>query len=411
MNQISQLRETESGAKEEGPAEFSNAESSRLLRPAEAVAKIAASNADDVDQNARHPCEALSEMRAQGLLGALIPKEFGGGGSALAEVAEVCGVIGKECASSAMLLAMHQIKVSSLIRFGQSDDWHRHLLRRIAEEQLLVASATTEAEVGGDVRSSVCAIEKEGGDFRIEKNGTVISYGIHADIILITARRHPDSVSSDQVLAAILRDQYELEHTASWDTLGMRGTCSEGFTVRAKAPLCQILPASFADISAQSMLPTSHILWSSVWYGIAAGAVIRAQNLMRGDAKKRPNSPPPGLARLAQTAGKLQTMRANITAAIETFDALKYVEGGLSTARFSIEMNNLKTSSSQTAIDIIMLALQVCGIRSYRNNTPFSLGRHLRDALSAPLMINNDRIEANTGNMLLMHRESGRLLG
>ncbi len=382
-----------------------------FIGKAEAVAKVAAAHASDVDSNSRYPKESVAELRKCELLGVLIPKTLGGGGATLAEVAEICGVISKECASSAMLFAMHQIMVSSLISFGQNDEWHRSFLSRVAREQLLLASATTEAVVGGDVRSSVCAIEPVGDDFHIEKTGTVISYGRHADAILITARRHPESVSSDQVMATILRDQYYLEGSSAWDTLGMRGTSSEGFTVKAQAPLQQVLPAPFADISAQSMLPTSHILWSSVWYGIAAGALIRAQNLLRSDMKNRPDIVPPGVARLAQASSKVQLMRSNITAAIGNYEKLKLIPGGLSTARFGIEMNNLKTSSSQTAIDVILLAFQITGIRGYRNDTPFSLGRHLRDALSAPIMINNDRIDANTANMLLVNRETGRLLG
>jgi acyl-CoA dehydrogenase len=378
---------------------------------AESVARIAATHAIDVDLNSRFPKEAVAELRNCELLGVLIPKSLGGGGASLAEVAEICGVISKECASSAMLFAMHQIMVSSLITFGQNDEWHCNFLKRVAKEQLLLASATTEAVVGGDVRSSVCAIEPVGNEFRIEKQGTVISYGRHADAILITARRHSQAVSSDQVMATITRDQYQLEGSSAWDTLGMRGTASEGFTVKAQAPLQQVLPAPFADIAAQSMLPTSHTLWSSVWYGIAAGALIRAQNLLRSDMKNRPDIVPPGVARLAQASSKVQLMRSNITAAIASYEKLRQVPGGLSTARFGIEMNNLKTSSSQTAIDIILLAFQITGIRGYRNDTPFSLGRHLRDALSAPIMINNDRIDANTANLLLVNRETGRLLG
>jgi acyl-CoA dehydrogenase len=53
----------------------------------------------------------------------------------------------------------------------------------------------------------------------------------------------------------------------------------------------------------------------------------------------------------------------------------------------------------------------VCGIMGYKNDTPFSLGRHMRDAMSAPIMINNDRIFGNTSNLLLVHRLDQRLAG
>jgi acyl-CoA dehydrogenase len=73
-------------------------------------------------------------------------------------------------------------------------------------------------------------------------------------------------------------------------------------------------------------------------------------------------------------------------------------------------MNNLKTGSSQMAVQVINHALLTCGLAGYRNDTPYSIGRHLRDAHSAALMINNDRILANTANLLLVLREDSELL-
>ena len=43
----------------------------------------------------------------------------------------------------------------------------------------------------------------------------------------------------------------------------------------------------------------------------------------------------------------------------------------------------------------MMSAMRACGLSGYRNDGEFSVGRHLRDVLSAPIMINNDRILAN----------------
>jgi acyl-CoA dehydrogenase len=42
-----------------------------------------------------------------------------------------------------------------------------------------------------------------------------------------------------------------------------------------------------------------------------------------------------------------------------------------------------------------MSAMQACGLSGYRNDSEFSIGRHLRDILSSPIMISNDRILAN----------------
>jgi acyl-CoA dehydrogenase len=68
-------------------------------------------------------------------------------------------------------------------------------------------------------------------------------------------------------------------------------------------------------------------------------------------------------------------------------------------------MNNLKTHVSQQAPAIVTGALGICGVSGYRCDSPYSVGRHLRDTLSASLMISNDRIFSANAAMLLLHKE------
>jgi acyl-CoA dehydrogenase len=58
-------------------------------------------------------------------------------------------------------------------------------------------------------------------------------------------------------------------------------------------------------------------------------------------------------------------------------------------------MNLLKVNASELAVATVMSAMQACGLAGYRNDGEFSIGRHLRDVLSSPVMISNDRILAN----------------
>ena len=372
--------------------------------------QVAAHFADAADHEARFPQETVTALREQRFFGMMVPQDQGGDGAPLDEVAAVCAELAQACASSAMIFAMHNIKLASVVSHGRQSAWHRQFMARIAREQLLLASATTEAGIGGDLRSSVCAIRTEGDSFDLVKDATVISYGVHADAILVTARRHPDAPSSDQVLVAVLKHQYRLERISDWDTLGMRGTCSEGHRLTAHAPTEQILPTPFAEIAAQSMLSTSHLLWSSVWFGIASDALARAQSFVRAEARKKPGTMPPGALRLAEASAMLQSVRSQIVAGLKRFDEARGNEEDLMSLGFAVAMNNLKVNVSQMVVQIIQHALLVCGIQGYRNDTPFSLGRHLRDAHSAALMISNDRVLNNTSTMLLAHRlETGLL--
>ena len=67
-------------------------------------------------------------------------------------------------------------------------------------------------------------------------------------------------------------------------------------------------------------------------------------------------------------------------------------------------LNMLKHDVSTQAHEVVLEALRICGMAGYRNGTEFSIGRHLRDILSAQLMINNDRIASGTGAMLFAQR-------
>ena len=382
-----------------------------LTQRAQRVAAIAARSADDVDRAGRFPREAVEAMKAERLLGIQVPASHGGESATLVEIAEVCTILGQACAASAMVFAMHQIKASSLVEHGEESAWHGAFMRDVAERQLLLASATTEGGIGGNLRNSICAIDIDGDTCRLEKDATVISYATEADCILITSRAHANAAPSDQVMTVFLKHQYTLEKTTDWDTIGMRGTCSEGFRFRGAAPAEQIFQKPFAEIAAQSMLATSHLLWSGVWYGIAADAVARAQSFVRAAARKSAGTVPPGAAHLAEAVNLLQLVRANLLAGLKTYADARTNPDRLSSMAFAIAMNNVKIASSETILDIINRALMVCGIMGYKNGTPFSLGRHLRDAHSARLMISNDRILGNTATMLLVQKPEISLLG
>jgi acyl-CoA dehydrogenase len=382
-----------------------------LADRAKRAAKVASQYADKVDMEGRFPAEGMNALKAERLMGVMIRPEFGGEGATLTEIADICAILGQACAATAMTYAMHQIQIASLADYAVGSAWHEAFQKRICDEQLLIASATSEAGIGGNLRNSLCAAEVEGDIVRLTKDATVISYGADADAIMVTSRRHAEAAHSDQVATIFLKDQYALEQTSKWDTLGMRGTCSDGYIFKAEAPAEQILPRPFAEIAAQSMLAVSHLLWGALWYGIAADAVARSQSFVKAAARKSPGQVPPGALRLAEASSLLQLVKANVVAGLKQFEGCKGDSDALNAMSFSVAMNNVKIGTSQTILTIINHCMLICGIAGYKNGTPFSLGRHLRDAHSAQLMISNDRILGNTSTMLLVNKQDTSLLG
>jgi len=230
----------------------------------------------------------------------------------------------------------------------------------------------------------------------------VISYGQEADGVVTTARRSPEASPTDQVLVVFLKEQYSLERLVGWDTLGMRGTCSSGFKLRAAGDCEQILPAPYERIHPQTMMPVAHLTWSGAWSGIAAGAVERARLFVREAARRADGQLPPGAAHLTRANASLRTLRALVASALQRFESIAADDEALEAVDFQTAMNLLKVNASELAIATVMSALQACGLTGYRNDGDFSVGRHLRDVLSSPIMINNDRILANaaTASML-----------
>ena len=282
---------------------------------AQAVASVAADFADSVDSEARFPSEALAAAKAQRLLGILVPANLGGEGASVTDVVETCYTLGRACASTGMIYAMHQIMVACLTRHALGSTWHRAFLRALCSEQLLLASSTTDGQGGGDLRKSDCAVDAAGDRFTLVKNATVMSYGAQADAIVATARRSPDAPATDQVLVAIVKEDYRLEHQVDWDTLGMRGTCSSGFKLEARGALEQILPEPYHKIHTQTVMAVANLTWSAVWAGIAAAAVDRARAFVRGAARKSGGQMPPGAAHLTRANATLSTLRGSIASA------------------------------------------------------------------------------------------------
>jgi acyl-CoA dehydrogenase len=377
-----------------------------LLAPARELAHtVLARHAADVDQNARFPAEAVAALRRARLLGCAVPVALGGQGASLPELSALCACLAEHCASTAMVFAMHQIQLLCILRHGGGHEHWQRYLAECAERQLLIASATSEVGVGGDIRSSLCAVERGATHFTLSKQASVISYGEHTDDILATARRAPDAAPNDQVLALLRRGDFTLERTSGWDTLGMRGTCSLGFLLRAEAPLGQLLPDRFAQIAAMTMHPASHILWSSVWLGIASSAVSIARKYVRSEARKKPGVTPPSALRAAELVNQLQVMRAAVRDAMQEYGQRYDDADELDALGFQIRMNNLKIAVSEQVAPIVARALGICGIGAYRNDSPYALGQKLRDAYGAGVMILNDRLYGANATLLLVSKE------
>ena len=367
---------------------------------AERAAAVAAAHADHVDRLGRFPSEAMSALKAEKRLSMMVPESLGGDGAGIGDVMDVCYRLGQACSSTALIFAMHQIKAACIIRHAKGAAWHENFLRRLARHELLLASSTTEGQGGGDVRTSIAPLTYDGLSIELNRDATVVSYGRHADALVTTARRAPDALPSDQVLVVFEYADYTLSETQRWDSMGMRGTDSSGFNLFARGGIDQILPDAYADIHSATMVPVAHLLWSSAWAGIAAGAVERARLFVRKAA--RGGQTPPGAVHFGRAAAQLRQLTALLSANRARFEAIADDAEAMASPDFQTAINMLKVDASEAAVATVMSAMRACGLSGYRNDSDVSIARSLRDILSAPLMINNERIVSNLAQAVML---------
>jgi acyl-CoA dehydrogenase len=371
------------------------------------VAEIARAHAAEVDHDARFPYEAVDAMREHGLLSAYVPQSHGGAEVSLAALARGCLELGRSCSASAMVFAMHQIQVTTIVRHLEGSPWFATYLSELVADQRLIASVTSEIGTGGDMGRSVAGIETGAdGSLTFTKHAPTVSYGAHADDLFTTVRRSETAEQTDQVLVLHHADQTRLEPTGTWDTLGMRGTCSPGFDVSATFAPEQVLAAPFSSVMSESHVPISHVLWSHAWLGIATEAFERGRAFVRAAARRSPGAPVPAANSLSRVMGELSLLRAEVRAGLGDFLAADAADReSLKTLGTVLRFNNLKLSASEQAPRVCLGVLEVIGIMAYKNDSPFGVGRQLRDSMSARLMVANDRIHAVDAGLLMIAKE------
>jgi acyl-CoA dehydrogenase len=192
--------------------------------------------------------------------------------------------------------------------------------------------------------------------------------------------------------------------------MGLRGTASNPSIVRGKGKLEQIMEVPFSNISSQTMVPFSHMVWSGCWLGTAGAAVNKARMFVRSQARAKPGTTPPTALRLAELMTKVHMFKTSIEALLSEYEGyckdLGANADSMSSLSYALKMNNMKVSGAQILPSIVHDALMICGVVAYKNDSKFTMSRHLRDAYSASVMVGNDRILATNASMMMILKDS-----
>ncbi|USP42230.1 acyl-CoA dehydrogenase family protein [Acinetobacter sp. XS-4] len=289
-------------------------------------------------------------------------------------------ILSKECASTGMIYAMHITQLYAII----NDKCNENLLYNIFKEQSLIASATSEIGKGGDISRSITKIVKNKNNlFFLNKKCPVISYADYADAILLTANDY----NNKQVFIYLTKEKYTLELLSLWNSMGLRGTCSNGYDLSTEFNESDILLCSSNKIINEIILPYSHLLWSGCWLGIASNAFDKTLKHYKINEEN-------GI-KVAEIYNDLLLMENSIITNLISFSN-DYCEGFTK----KLEITSMKPQISELCIDICLNCLKVLGIIGYTNNSEYSITKNISDSLSSLVMINNNRINNNISELL-----------
>ncbi|HMT29460.1 MAG TPA: acyl-CoA dehydrogenase family protein [Bacteroidia bacterium] len=140
------------------------------------------------DESQVFPVEVFKKMGELGLMGVLIPTQYGGAGlsyfeyvTAIVEVARVCGSIGLSMAAHNSLCSGH------IMQFGNESQKKKYL-PKLATAEHIGAWGLTEANTGSDAMRMQCVAKKDGDYWIINGAKNWITHGISGDVAVVLAR-------------------------------------------------------------------------------------------------------------------------------------------------------------------------------------------------------------------------------
>ena len=143
------------------------------------------------DRNHAYPAESLKKMGELGLLGMLVPQNYGGEAMDTVSYALALSEIAHACASTAVIMSVHNsICCGSLVRFG-SDAQKEKYLKPMAGGEFICSFALSEPEAGSDPAGMVTTAKKDDDDYILNGTKRWITGGATSELFIVLAKTDP----------------------------------------------------------------------------------------------------------------------------------------------------------------------------------------------------------------------------
>ncbi|MBT6175130.1 MAG: acyl-CoA dehydrogenase [Flavobacteriales bacterium] len=317
------------------------------------------------DESQIFPRELFSEMGKIGLMGMLVPEEYGGAGLgyieykiAIEEVSRVCGSIGLSMAAHNSLCTGH------ILQFG-SEEQKKKYLPKLASAEWIGAWGLTEANTGSDALRMQCVANQDADYWVINGTKNFITHGISGDVAVVLVRTG-DLLDSHGITAFIVeRSTPGFSGGKKENKLGMRSSeTSEMIFDNCRVHKSQILgEVGEGFIQAMKILEGGRISIGALGLGISRGAYDTAR-----EYSKEREQFGQSISRFQAIAFKLVDMAV----AIEASDLLLTKACVLKNAGKSCTLASAmaKYETSEVAVKVSTDAVQVLGGYGYLKDFP-----------------------------------------
>ena len=359
-------------------ATSSTDEQSLVAAASELGKTVLAQNADGIDRERRYPEENLRTLAGTGLMGLLVPQQYGGKGGTLTDLASVCEALAWGCASTAMCFLMHSCGCA-LLAAKSSHEQGERWLRPAAAGNALATLAFSERVTGAHFYSPEIFATSTNGAFRLSGRKSFVTNGGHAQMYPVLVK-----ASGEQGLDILVvsPQMSGVSFDGQWEGLGMAGNSSIALVLDDVAVPAENLVGKQGDgmeLVFNVVAPTFLIGLAAVNTGIAQAALDGAV----AHAKERHYADGSDLAGLAVIQDYLAEMSITTQAARQlTVEAARASTAG-EEAALPLVMQ-AKVAATEAAAAVSEQAMRIGGGIAYSRGLP--LERHWRDAHAGAVM-------------------------
>jgi alkylation response protein AidB-like acyl-CoA dehydrogenase len=342
--------------------------------------------AEQIDHAAEFPKDLVEKAAQLGLLGILVPDQFGGAGLDHVSFAIFIEEIARFCASTAVILDVHgSVGSEPIVLFG-SEDQKKRWLPALAGGEKLAAFALTEPEAGSDAAHLKTSASRRNGNYVLNGTKTFITNAGQAGLYVVLAATQPGRGAEGITAFVIAGDNPGLKVGPPFKKMGLNGSpIAELQLENAVVPAADRLGEEGQGFKiAMRALDSGRIGISALAVGLAQGALDDALAYAR---ERRQFGKPIGEFQSIQN--KLADMAVKVRAARwMTWTAAARCDAGMP---FTKEASMAKLYATDMAMEVTLEALQVFGGYGYLEEYP--MARRVRDAKACQIYEGTNQIQ------------------